>query len=85
MRKIATGIAAILFMMPVTISGIAAQTSANKDIEALKLCDYCHDYTDTAMAAGSVRTAYQVGVGYPEWNAKPVQTGKSTSAQNLGH
>ena len=29
-------------------------------------CDYCRDFTDAAIGAGTVSTAYQVGVGYPD-------------------
>ena len=29
-------------------------------------CDYCADYTDAAVAAGPIRTAYQVGIGYAQ-------------------
>lgn len=27
-------------------------------------CDYCADFTDQRTAAGPIKTAYQVGIGY---------------------
>jgi hypothetical protein len=50
-------------LVPATYPGVADERHT---AEAEQLCNYCQDYTDAAMAAGSVRIAYQVGIGYPD-------------------
>jgi hypothetical protein len=51
------------------IAGAAATANAEEPREAAgteQLCSYCQDYTDAATATEAARTAYQVGVGYPD-------------------
>jgi hypothetical protein len=70
MHKIAIGLTAVLLIMPITAPGIAAEMNTIEVAETAQLCNYCQDYTDAAMAAGPIRTAYQVGFGYREHVAK---------------
>jgi hypothetical protein len=66
MHKIAVGLTTLLLTVAGTASGIAAETNTIEAAETAQLCNYCQDYTDAAMAAGPITTAYQVGVGYPQ-------------------
>jgi hypothetical protein len=47
-------------------AGAAIAAEQREAAETDQLCNYCQDYTDAAMAAGPVRTTYQVGVGYSD-------------------
>jgi hypothetical protein len=59
-------VAAALLVLPLvsfslpTAMAQTAGTPATPD----PLCDYCKDYTDTGVSAGSVRSAYRPGTGY---------------------
>ncbi len=51
------------------VAGAAATANAEEPREAPEteqLCNYCQDYTDAATASEAIRTAYQIGVGYPD-------------------
>jgi hypothetical protein len=72
MHKTATKLC-VLFLLAVTSGPAAAQGAPTDDAAAQhqtaqieQLCDYCQDYTDAAVAAGPIQTAYQVGIGYPD-------------------
>lgn len=72
MHKIAIRLCA-LFLLAATSGPVAAQGALTADAAAQRetepveqFCDYCQGYTDAAVAAGPIRTAYQVGVGYPD-------------------
>jgi len=73
MQKIAIGLTTLLLMVPAATARLAAETNTIEASETAQLCNYCQDYTDAAMAAGPVKTAYQVGIGYREHVAKLVR------------
>jgi hypothetical protein len=79
MHKIAVGLTTLLLTVAATASGITAETNTIEAAETAQLCNYCQDYTDAAMAAGPVRTAYQVGIGYQEQAAKLVEARKPSA------
>jgi hypothetical protein len=80
MRKFAIGLTTLLLLVPGGALGIAADTNTIEAAEIDQLCSYCQDYTDAAMAAGTVTTAYQVGIGYPD----QTQIGKLVDARRRG-
>ena len=71
MLEIATKLCA-LFLLAATGPAVAQGTlptdaaPQQETMQTDQLCSYCQDYTDAAMAAGPVTTAYQVGAGYPQ-------------------
>jgi hypothetical protein len=77
MHMIAVGLTTLLLTVAATVSGIAAETNTIEAAETAQLCNYCQDFTDAAMAAGPVRTAYQVGIGYQERVVKLVDAGQA--------
>ena len=72
-------IAGIGALIGLCASAIAADTSSSKDVHSAELCNYCQDYTDPAMTAEPIKTAYRVGIGYPDRNAKQGETRKEPS------
>lgn len=73
MPKIAATRLCAVFLFAATTGPVVAQGVPTADVaaqqettQADQLCSYCQDYTDAAMAAGPITTAYQVGVGYPQ-------------------
>ena len=72
MHEIAIWLSA-LFLLAATTGPVVAQAAPTADAAAQRetaqveqFCDSCQDYTDAAVAAGPIRTAYQIGVGYPD-------------------
>jgi hypothetical protein len=86
MHKITIRLCA-LFLLAGTTGPVAAQGAPTEDVaarretpQAEQLCNYCQDYTDAAVSADPITTAYQVGVGYPQV-AQPQELARQEAAK----
>ena len=72
-------VAAALSLMPLLSIAIPAmaETAERPGMDAL--CDYCRDYSDLGVLAGSVRSDYRPGTGYA---AEPEQTAAAMQRLN---
>jgi hypothetical protein len=51
--------------------GPLAAEAAGAESADQALCEYCRDFTDAAVGAGTVKTSYRVGIGYADAEANP--------------
>ena len=65
MRPTAAIAAAIILAGSVFTMG-PGSWAADDSVAPDALCDYCGDFTDAGVGAGTVRTTYQVGIGYAD-------------------
>jgi hypothetical protein len=65
-------------------TSLAAQTGSDRQSAAMEAsCDYCGDFTDVAVGAGPVQTAYVAGIGYSD-NRPPTQATAECSGTSTG-
>jgi hypothetical protein len=50
---------------------LAAEVTGTASAAGAELCEYCGDFTDAAAGAGTVKTAYRVGLGYVDAKSDP--------------
>jgi hypothetical protein len=65
-------------------ASLAAETGPERQSAAIEAsCDYCGDFTDVAVSAGPVQTAYIAGIGYTD-NRPSAQTTAECSGAATG-